>query len=94
MKGGHDVPIQKIIDRYYRSIAHCLEAVPVVDRAYFYDNSKTDCDPNLLLKTVNGNIAKIYNKLTPWAQDIAEQISAQNKAFRGQFVEGNDGTSR
>lgn len=83
MKGGHDVPIQKIIDRYYRSIVHCLEAVPLVDRAYFYDNSENDCDPILLLKTVNGNIAKVYNELTPWAQDIAEQISAQNKAFRG-----------
>lgn len=79
MKGGHDVPIQKIINRYYRSIAHCLEAVPVVDRAYFYDNSKTDCDPVLLFKTVEGEIAKVYNKLTPWATDIASQISGNDK---------------
>ncbi len=35
MEGGHDVPIQKIINRYYRSIANCIEAVSIVDRAYF-----------------------------------------------------------
>ncbi len=75
MDGGHDVPIQKIIDRYYRSIAHCLEAVPVVDRAYFYDNSKTGCDPVLLFKTLDGKVAKFYTDLAPWATGIAGQMT-------------------
>ena len=45
MEGGHDVPISKIISRYYRSIAKCVESLQWVDRAYFYDNSETDADP-------------------------------------------------
>ncbi|MBW1940215.1 MAG: zeta toxin family protein, partial [Deltaproteobacteria bacterium] len=45
MEGGHDVPIPKIINRYYRSIANCVEVMPWVDRTYFYDNSEPDTDP-------------------------------------------------
>ena len=78
MEGGHDVPIQKIINRYYRSIANCIEAVSIVDRSYFYDNSETDCDPKLIFKTVNGKISKNYDDFTPWTEDVAEQITKKN----------------
>ncbi len=71
MEGGHDVPIQKIINRYYRSIANCIEVVPIVDRAYFYDNSETDQDPKLLFKVINGELIKKYNEYTPWARNVA-----------------------
>ena len=70
MEGGHDVPIQKIINRYYRSIANCIEAVPIVDRAFFYDNSETDQDPKLLFKTIDGEVVKKYNECTPWAKNV------------------------
>jgi predicted ABC-type ATPase len=75
MEGGHDVPIQKIINRYYRSIANCIEAVPVVDRAYFYDNSETDQDPKLLFKIINGEVVKKYNEFTPWAENVAVEFN-------------------
>ena len=39
MKGGHDVPISKIISRYYKSIENCKAIASVVDRLYVYDNS-------------------------------------------------------
>lgn len=66
---------QKIINRYYRSIANCREAAFVVDRVYFYDNSETDSDPKLMFKVVDGVIVKKYNELMPWAKDIAGRIS-------------------
>lgn len=37
--GGHAVPKQKIIDRYYRSIDLLMQAVDVSDRTYLFDNS-------------------------------------------------------
>lgn len=74
MEGGHDVPIPKIISRYYRSISKCIEAVPLVDRAYFYDNSETDADPALMFRVSNGKIVKVYQELTPWAKYIADSI--------------------
>ena len=39
MQGGHDVPIQKIISRHFRSIANCALIAREVDRLYLYDNS-------------------------------------------------------
>jgi len=75
MEGGHDVPITKIINRYYRSISNCVKAVSLADRAYFYDNSTSNIDPIQLFRTVNGEIVKHYNKLTPWAENVEEQIA-------------------
>ena len=74
MEGGHDVPISKIISRYYRSIANCVEVMPMVDRVYFYDNSETDADPLLMFRVTSGKIAKIYTDLVPWAQNIADSL--------------------
>ncbi len=71
MEGGHDVPISKIISRYYRSIAKCVEAMTLVERCYFYDNSKTDEDPALIFRVNDGKIAKTYQNLVPWTKDIA-----------------------
>ena len=34
MKGGHDVPITKIISRYIKSIANCAEIASEIDRLY------------------------------------------------------------
>lgn len=70
MEGGHDVPINKIISRYSKSIVNCSIALNIVDRAYVYDNSIDYRDPILLFKAVNGKIAKIYNDINPWALNI------------------------
>lgn len=39
LQGGHDVPEDKIISRYDRSLALLLDAIRVTDRAYVFDNS-------------------------------------------------------
>ena len=74
MEGGHDVPIPKIINRYYRSIVNCANVISLVDRAYFYDNTETDVDPLLMFRVTYGKIAKIYTELVPWAKDIAAAL--------------------
>jgi len=74
MEGGHDVPISKIISRYYRSIANSIKALQLVDRAYFYDNSETDTDPLLLFRVTDGKIAKIYGDIVPWAKNIVDSL--------------------
>jgi predicted ABC-type ATPase len=40
--GGHDVPPDKIRSRYPRLIANLLAAIPLVERAYLYDNSSAE----------------------------------------------------
>jgi len=77
LEGGHDVPIKKIISRYYRSIEKCIEVLPLVDRMYFYDNSEKDTDPILLFRVTEGKIVKQYNDLTLWAKPIYDSILHQ-----------------
>ncbi len=76
MEGGHDVPIPKIISRYYRSIANCVEIMTKVNRAYFYDNSETDVDPALIFRISEGKIARVYRELLPWTKNIADSLPA------------------
>ena len=38
-QGGHDVPVEKIFERYERCIKNANEALHYVQRAYFFDNS-------------------------------------------------------
>ncbi len=68
MKGGHDVPISKIISRYYKSIRNCKTVSSIVDRLYIYDNSIDGADARPLFRLTNGDLAKQYTTEIPeWA---------------------------
>ena len=71
MKGGHDVPIPKIISRYIKSIANCAEIATEVDRLYVYDNSREDEKALLLFRLRDGQLGKMYVESVPqWAENI------------------------
>ena len=71
MKGGHDVPIPKIISRYIKSIANCAESAPEVDRLYVYDNSLEDVKAQPLFRLRDGDLGKQYVESVPeWAKNI------------------------
>ena len=65
LEGGHEVPISKIISRYYKSLNNAAEAIRVVDRAYLYDNSVENEAPKLLLRTVDGKLFRQYEEEIP-----------------------------
>ena len=68
MKGGHDVPIPKIISRYYKSIENCHTVARLVNRLYVYDNSVDGEDAKLLFRLVDGTLKKRYATVLPeWA---------------------------
>ncbi len=71
MKGGHDVPITKIISRYNKSIQNCKIVASIIDRLYVYDNSIDDVDASPLFRLSDGVLAKQYTEDIPdWAQNI------------------------
>lgn len=73
LEGGHEVPISKIISRYYKSIANAAQAIELVDRAYIYDNSVENALPQLLYRTVDGQIFKQYTEDVPeWAESLVK----------------------
>ena len=73
MNGGHEVPISKIITRYYKSLANVAKAITFIDRAYIYDNSVDNQLPKLLYRTTDGKPCKRYTDDIPlWAQTIID----------------------
>ena len=68
LEGGHEVPISKIISRYYKSYVNATKAISFVDRAYIYDNSVEDHLPQLLFRMTEGKVFKQYTEDIPeWA---------------------------
>ncbi len=71
MKGGHDVPIAKIISRYQKSIINCKIATTIADRVYLYDNSVDGHEARILFRFADGAIIKRYTDDIPlWAQGL------------------------
>ena len=70
LEGGHDVPISKIISRYYKSVINCAVLSLIVDRLYVYDNSVNFENPKLLFRTKNGKLEKFYSQINEWATPI------------------------
>ena len=68
--GGHSVPADKIINRIPRTIHNVREALPLVDRAKFYDNS-SHSQPFLSVALLeNGLLHKQVQVLPGWALEM------------------------
>ena len=73
MNGGHEVPISKVVSRYYKSLLNMGKALSLVDRVYVYDNSVENQMPQLLFRTVDGSLYKQYVEEFPeWAQSLLQ----------------------
>lgn len=71
LNGGHEVPISKVISRYYSSLKNITKAIEIADRIYLYDNSIENKEPRLILRTADGKIAKRYTDDIPdWVKAI------------------------
>ena len=74
MEGGHDVPISKIISRYYKSLINCKVVSQIVDRTYIYDNSIEDHEATLIYRLANGELIKQYaTEIPEWALAIIKE---------------------
>ncbi len=62
-QGGHDVPEDKIISRYYRSLDLLFEAIKNSWRAYIFDNSASK--EFLLAETKEGKIIEMRTENIP-----------------------------
>lgn len=71
LTGGHEVPISKIVTRYYKSLVNAAVAISIVDRAYIYDNSVDNQLPKLICRMVDGALYKQYAEILPnWVQEL------------------------
>ncbi|MCK1326694.1 zeta toxin family protein [Bradyrhizobium sp. 156] len=57
-QGGHDVPSNKVVERWARTMENLGRAMEVADTSYIFDNSSIDVGPRLIL-----NVARLEGKL-------------------------------
>lgn len=65
-KGGHGVPKDKIVERYYRTLTNLLPAIRVCEKAYLFDNSGETMV--LIAEVLRGGVTILLpeNKLPNW----------------------------
>lgn len=75
LEGGHEVPISKVISRYYKSLVNAKRVIAFADRAYIYDNSVDDTLPRLLYRTIDGQVQKRYtDDINAWARQLINEL--------------------
>ena len=74
MKGGHGVPLEKVVSRYKGSVENLVESLGLADRIYVYDNSSDGVEPELQFRIKDGKIEKIYHKDRVWATQVRESM--------------------
>jgi predicted ABC-type ATPase len=62
-QGGHAVPEDKIVERYYRSLGLLADAIACSDRAYLFDN--TYAKASLKLEVTQGHDVVLHHSLLP-----------------------------
>ena len=61
-EGGHDVPYDKIVERFQRCLDNVALAIPYLNRGYFFDNSGDDFR---FLAEINDGKWTLYTSLIP-----------------------------
>ena len=66
--GGHNVPNEKVISRYFDSLKMLKEIIPLCHRVYFFDNSSEGNDTAItpLAEIDNHKKIKLLNSNQPW----------------------------
>lgn len=77
IKGGHEVPIGKIVARFGRSMANSVAAARLADRAYFYDNTPDDRPVRLIFRCREGQPDKAYGLQPAWAGPIWNALGSR-----------------
>jgi predicted ABC-type ATPase len=65
-EGGHDVPEEKIRERYERGLPLIRAAVLQADRGMVFDNSRLNTAPRQMLVFTNGRLVKAAATLPEW----------------------------
>jgi predicted ABC-type ATPase len=74
-EGGHDVPTDRIVARYGRTLALMPEAIALADRALVFDNSDSELGPVLALtahRQSNPKLGILSVRVAPFADAFAE----------------------
>lgn len=69
-QGGHDVPMEKILDRHPRTLANLKRAITRLPRVNIYDNSDLNNPFQLVAVYRDGRLASEFDSLPDWLRDF------------------------
>lgn len=69
-KGGHNVPEDKIRERFERNKPIIRQAVLLADRAFVYDNSELGRAPLQVIEFKQGRVVDVGRSVPAWVRDI------------------------
>src|SRR5262245_49400926 len=75
-EGGHDVPDEKIKDRYQRTLTNLGEAVKFVDHTFLFDNSSADDPYRFVAEFREGSLVSSGSARPGWAADLVSSADA------------------
>lgn len=79
-QGGHDVPVDKIYERYSRSMELLPIALDYVDEAMIFDNSYEDKRPTMILNKVGDEYFFLNSECRPsWGNYLMQHLSSIGK---------------
>ena len=74
-QGGHTVDPEKVIARYQRALDNLRAALPLVDRAFLYDNTTAGQDHRLVAEIAQGIVTREVAAPPHWlAQTFPEGL--------------------
>ena len=79
-RGGHDVPVDVVKDRFHRSLALLPRAIEMSTRAYLFDNSSKK--NRLIAEYEAGRLVRAATDLPPWFVNAVLRPSASPKKRR------------
>lgn len=80
-EGGHDVPEDKIRERFERNQALIRDAVLSADLAFVFDNSRLNQRAELVIRFKHGRVTWFANRMPSWARELyAESLNAFSSA--------------
>lgn len=68
--GGHDVPEDKIRERFARNPELIKQAVMQSDKAFIYDNSSLGQPPMLVIEFTKGRVVRVTERVPAWAREL------------------------
>lgn len=74
LAGGHQVPVDKIVARYERSMANLAAVVLVAQRVYLVDNSVDGSPARVCARTCDGTLLKVYLPVPVWVATALDGV--------------------
>jgi predicted ABC-type ATPase len=79
IRGGHHVPIDKVVDRHRRSLGNLPILIDLAHRTYLFDNSVEGQEARLCMRLRDGAVRKIYGSLPSWVAAASQGLQRHAK---------------